>query len=131
MFGFINSLLRDLLGKYGRMVLDFLLSNSFVLCAGIVLYGTVLIFARRNLEKMGKKAKAAEDGDALSHGDPAAVFAAKEAEYWEQLRQDSQFPFISLQSSLSLYRVTQENMNKLLVGHFLAQQHLERRRAKK
>ena len=123
MFGLIDGLLQGFLGKYGRVLLDILLSNSFVVCTIVVIYGAILIFAQKNLEKIGKKAKTLESGNDLFCKDPAVVLAEKENEFWEQLRGASQFPFIALSSSLFFYLVTRSTMNKLLIRYFLSQQH--------
>ena len=122
MFGLINAMLREFLGKYGIKLLDVLLSNSLIVCTIVIFYGVLLVFAQGNMEKIGKKAKNLETGDILPGKDPASILAAKKPEFWEQLQEGIRFPFISLPSSFLLYRITQANMNKLLIRYFLSQQ---------
>ena len=122
MFGLIDRLTKEFLGKYGRIALDFLLSNTFVICTIVIAYGTLLIFAQRNLEKLAEKTKKSENSNELFKKDPASALAEKDPEFWEQLREASKFPFISLPSSLLFYRLTQANMNKLLSRYLVLQQ---------
>lgn len=122
MFGLIDAMIREFLGKYGKKVLDALLSNSFIVCSIVVLYGAILIFAQRNLEKIGKKAKTLVNDGAFSSGDPARVLEDTSPDFWEQLSKTSQFPLISAPSSFLLYRITQENMKNLLPKYYLIEQ---------
>jgi len=123
MFGLINALIENFLGKYGRILLDILLSNSFIICIIVIVYGIVLHFAQKNMENIGKKAKMLKLNVIFSGKEPNALLSAKESELWEQLRKDIKFPFISLPSSLFLYRITEVNINKLLVRYFLSQKY--------
>ena len=117
-----DSISREFLGKYGRMLLDFVLSNGLVICSIVVIYGAFLIYAQRNMENIGKKAKTMEIDDVLCNSDPVAALAAKEHDFWEALRKASRFPFISLPTSFLLYPVNQTNINKLLI-HMLSPKH--------
>ena len=108
-------------------MLDVLLSNSFAVCTLVVIYGVILILAQRNLEKLAEKAKTLENGNILYSNDPAAALAEKGLPFWEELRKTSRFPFIALASSFLVYRVTQENMNKLLVRFISQKQKMQRR----
>jgi hypothetical protein len=125
-FGLINAIIRDFLGKYGGKLLDLVLSNSSIICLVVVLYGTVLIFARRNMEKIGKEAKSLEDGSIFSEREPFSALASRDAMFWDQLRKVSRFPFITLPSSLLLYRVTRTNTHILLAKYIVYRQRQER-----
>jgi len=121
MFRLVDGITQDLLGIYGRILLDFLLSNSLIICSIVVIYGAVLIFAQRNFDRICQKAKGLDKDNALSGENPAIVLANKGCEFWEQLQKDSQFPFIALPSSFFLYRINQTTMTKLLVRYFSPQ----------
>jgi hypothetical protein len=119
MFGLIDTISRNFLGKYGSNLLDFLLSHGFGVCVVVILYGSLLIFAQRNLDKIGKKVKNLEKDDLFLQKDPFMVLAAKDADFWRRLQKESQFPFIALSSSLLLYRINRNNLNKLLSRYIL------------
>ena len=126
MFGIFDSISRELLGKWGRNLLDFVLANSYIICPIVVFYGAILIFAQRNMEKIAKKAETLENGSNLYQNDPTSAFTAKESEYWEQLREVSGFPFISLPSSFRLYRSTSKNISSLIVPFIAIKQKMKR-----
>ena len=126
MFGIFDSISRELLGKWGRNLLDFVLANSYIICPIVVFYGAILIFAQRNMEKIAKKAETLENGSNLYQNDPTSAFTAKESEYWEQLREVSGFPFISLPSSFRLYRSTPKNISSLIVPFIAIKQKMKR-----
>jgi len=115
MFRLFEAINRELLGKYGRALLDFFLSNSYIICPIVVFYGFFLVMAQRNMEQIRKKVKTLENNAVSYEKNPDTALEEKKPEFWEELRKASRFPFISLPSSFALYPITQANLNKLLI----------------
>jgi hypothetical protein len=126
MFGLVEIIIRDFLGKYGSLALDFLRENSLFIGILVILYGLVLILAQNNLEKIAKKANELENGNLFAKKEPLTFLTAKPPEFWDDLQHVSGFPFISHTTKLLLYRVTQENLCKLLVRYITFRQKTQR-----
>ncbi|MDR2181866.1 MAG: hypothetical protein LBN92_04210 [Treponema sp.] len=122
MFGFFQALTRDLLGKYGRIALDFCLENSLVIGLIVIGYGYLLIRAQNNLEKLA--GKLAESGGAalFTAKDPASLLAEKDDAFWDEIRTASRFPLIAHPTTLFPHRLTGGHLKKLLARYILYQQ---------
>lgn len=118
----IDSINREFLGKYGRIVLDFCLENTLIICGIVVVYGMLLAAAHNNLERIAKKAKALGEDGLFNAGKPEEILAAKNEEFWNELQYASGFPFISHSTKLLLYRVNKKNIQKLLSRFIVYQQ---------
>jgi hypothetical protein len=125
MFGLIDSINREFLGKYGRIVLGFCLENSLVICGIVIVYGMLLAAAHNNLERIAKKAKALGEDGLFNAGKPEEILAAKNEEFWNELQYASGFPFISHSTKLLLYRVNKKNIQKLLSRFIVYQQKIK------
>jgi hypothetical protein len=121
MFRSIEAIIRDFLGKYGRIALDFCLENSLIICGIVIVYGMILAAAQNNLERIVKKAGDLEDG-LFKTGKPDELLNTKSEEFWDELRRASGFPFISHATKLLLYRVNKPNIQKMLSRFIVYQQ---------
>ncbi|MDR1904400.1 MAG: hypothetical protein LBQ88_19215 [Treponema sp.] len=118
MFRLFEGILRDFLGKYGRLFLDFCLENSFVVGVIVVSYGMILIIAQGNLDKIAKKARELGPEELFESKNPALILEKRERAFWDELRAVSSFPFIAHSTGLFLHSLSVKNMQKLL-GRFI------------
>jgi hypothetical protein len=122
MFRLLEAISRDFLGKYGRIVLNFCLENSLIVCGIVIVYGIVLAAAQNNLERIAKKAKDLGKDELFKTGKPEELLGSKSEEFWDELRHASGFPFISHSTKLLLYRVNKQNIQKMLSRFIVYQQ---------
>ncbi|MDR1389746.1 MAG: hypothetical protein LBJ31_07190 [Treponema sp.] len=128
--GLFEYMSRTALGTYGVMILDFLLAHLAEFGVVVVLYGSMVILAHRNLEKITLKAREL-CGDSLTpESDHGALVSSQNEAFWDKLAESSTFPLIALPAALLCRRSTKENLKKLLVRLVAARQKIDGRTKK-
>ncbi|MDR1388793.1 MAG: hypothetical protein LBJ31_02325 [Treponema sp.] len=122
MFWIFDTLIRDFLGKYGRIALDFCLENSLVIGLVVIGYGYLLIRAQNNLEKVVKKARELAGPVLFEAEKPAALIALKGDDFWDTIRAESAFPFVAHPTTLLLRRPSAPVLKRLLERSILYEQ---------
>lgn len=123
-----SAISREMLGQYGRILLDFFLNNRLIISLIIILYGVILLVAHQNLKAMAQKALDLKGSSLFDHADPALVLAEEGDGFWEELKKAFTFPILSMPSSFLIYRTTRANQQKLLASYILYRQKIYARR---
>jgi hypothetical protein len=132
----VDYAVREALGPYGRLLLDFWLDHALIISSVVLAYGIVVMGAQKNLQNLVQKTVELLGKDVFTaNSDPKAILETQVPAFWDDLRSSSRFPFITLPFSLYIYRTSQANMNKLLCRYFNYQQKAQetrnRRRSKR
>jgi ABC-type maltose transport system permease subunit len=115
-------MVREALGVYGRMLLDFWLEHNLIISSIVLLYGIVVLIAQNNFQNLVSETyKLLGKEKTTDRLELKKILAAQTSEFWNILQNSSKFPFITLPFSLFIYRVTKANMNKLF-GRYLSYQ---------
>jgi hypothetical protein len=122
---FFEYMSRTALGTYGNMVLDFLLEHLAEFGIIVVLYGIIVIFAHRNLEKIALKAKELIKDSLTPEADHNAIISAQNEEFWDKLVEASTFSLIALPAALFCHRTTKDNLKKLLTRLIATRQKID------
>jgi hypothetical protein len=119
----IDYAVREALGPYGRVLLDFWLDHAIIISSIVLVYGVIVVRAQHNLQLLAQKTyELLGKEDFLAQAELEKILKVQELTFWDTLRSSSRFPFITLPFSLIIYRISQANMNKLLCRYFVYQQ---------
>ena len=97
------------LGKYGSLLLDFLLANYIAFNLLILGYGLVLIVAYRNFTFVSETLIQKMETENLTMEDVSDMLK-RDRNYWNSLKSQLKIPIITGRSSFLLYSLTAENV---------------------
>lgn len=122
----INIFIRGTLGPLGVAVLDFYIANSLWINGLVLLYGLLVVLARRSFELSRQfliTSLQSKYGSRFEQRKPEAVLRAlkKLSIPWEQALGSSSFPFVTPPGSIRIFPKKLATLQKLLPLEILAQ----------